>query len=247
MCASLNFTDLLKNYCCKEVSGKRLKEILGDYSEHLITFTGDIDLYSAGLHVEIKPFEPSGYWPSGYNAADRIYFCHIFDSLYHNDNRLKYARQVILTDDMRIYITGDKMKADKMILGEKNDRQELITQLIEKAIISNPVRGKKILREILSHSPYVIRYIDQKFRTNDMMMTAIKNDAYATEQTEQKYRTNDMMIEAIKRNPYVIRFIDKKYRTHEMMTEAIGNLYDWIEMRGQLSRKKELIMGLLAL
>jgi hypothetical protein len=58
--------------------------------------------------------------------------------------------------------------------------------------------------EVVKRNGCAIYYIEQQFRTDEIMMEAVKETAYAINYIEQKFRTDEIMMEAVKKTGYAI-------------------------------------------
>lgn len=91
---------------------------------HLVKLTNETENHNGfqfqnGLNVDIVPFYPKGQCKRG-----GIYFIdadNINNWLSYNSNvgEMIHIRNVTIPDDARVYIKGEKFKADKIILGRK--------------------------------------------------------------------------------------------------------------------------------
>lgn len=234
--------DFLKEHENKVLSGKEVKEIMGKLSAYFIKFTNDTDKhygmkYVTGLNVDIVPFNPRGSCSEG-----GIYFCHIyscFDYIYAYGD---FARQVILPDDAKIYVEKEKVKADKVILGEKFSKKNLVREMMRNASILDPNRTKKCLMEILKVSVINFKYVNELTGAHDIMIEIIKKNGHQIKDIDQEIRTHEMMVEAVKSAGYAIRHINQEYRTDEIMIESVKNNGDAIKYIKQEFRTKEMMI-----
>jgi len=56
----------------------------------------------------------------------------------------------------------------------------------------------------------------KKFRTDEMMIEAVKQHGYAINYIDQQFRTYEMMC-TVKQNGYALQHIDQEFRTDEIM------------------------------
>lgn len=150
--------NILEKYENTVMTGKELKEILGDHSECLLKIMNDFyKYYETDINTNME-------------------FFHIFNifNFTHNYRHDSYARQVFLTDDMKIHIIDGKMKADKLSLGKKYEKKEFMTDMFKKALNLDPFKANETMIKMIKNTPNAIQYIDQNDRTLEMMMEAVK-------------------------------------------------------------------------
>src|SRR5271156_5210077 len=167
--------DNLTQYIGQELTGKRVKELLNGMP--LLKFMNDNDkhynmIYKDGLNEDVLSFNPSNECSSG-----GIYITTLDNYDHFYDGYGNYAREVIIPDDARVYIEEDKMKCNKVILKEKKNKVDLLKDLFNKNL--------EISLKVIKQNGNVLRFIEQEFRTNQMMMEAVRQNGNALEYIKQ--------------------------------------------------------------
>ena len=160
--------------------------------------------FQTGSNVDSITFNPQGNCQPG-----GIYFCEISKlSLWLHYNPeigpMVFVRWVTIPNDAQIYIESDKFKADKIILG---DRQQ-IADLQEWA---DPVYCSAAVR-LNSHA---LQYV--KEQTPELCLKAVKHDGCALKYVKEQ--TPEVCLEAVKNNGPALQFV--KQQTHEVCLEAV--------------------------
>ncbi len=227
----------LNKYIGHTITGEHLNVILEGMP--LLKFMNDDDKhfgmkYETGYNLDILPFNgKKSCQPGG------IYVTTLLDHNEYIKNYGSWARRVFVQPNALVYIENCKIKCDEVILGKRVPKKELISELI----IECGHNGKHlILAEIIKKTPNNIQFIEQKYRTLEMMMCAIEQDPLTIQFIEQEYRTHEMIINAIKNDPCVLSLIEQEYRTEEMMLSAIKEFPDALSLIAQNYRTPEMIM-----
>ncbi len=228
----------LNKYIGHTITGEHLNVILEGMP--LLKFMNDDDKhfgmkYETGYNLDILPFNgKKSCQPGG------IYVTTLLDHNEYIKNYGSWARRVFVQPNALVYIENCKIKCDEVILGKRVPKKELISELI----IECGHNGKHlILAEIIKKTPNNIQFIEQKYRTLEMMMCAIEQDPLTLQFIEQKYRTLEMMMCAIEQDPLTLQFIEQKYRTLEMMMCAIEQDPLTIQFIEQEYRTHEMIIN----
>ena len=146
--------------------------------------------FQTGLNVDSIPFNPSGQCQPG-----GIYFClseKMLVWLNYALNQMVYARLVTIPDDAQIYIEGNKFKADKIILSE---RQE----------IGNLEEWKDVCYclEAVRRNGFALEYVRKQ--TPEICLAAVKEGGLALQYVLQ--HTQEICLVAVKRNGYALRYV----------------------------------------
>lgn len=214
----------VKQHMEKEITGKQLNEMLGSFSNLFLKITNyhEDDVIDFGMPLKTGLNEMVGSFKSAgiCDICLGITFDHVSEVLLMWRFG-KYARQISVPDDARVYVEYGCLKADKLIMGEKKEYSVVLNELIKKSMIMDPVRTYEFLEKAVKHSPYNLRLIDQEFRTYEMMKNAVKNEGCVLENINEKFRTEEIVMEAIKSNGTSIRFVGKNKITRQMVTKAL--------------------------
>ena len=116
------------DYKSREMTGKEFCTFFPNLSKRLVKLTNKTEIHNGfqfktGLNEDIIPFDPTGECKPG-----GIYFTDIGNIpiwLEYGYIVMKYCRTVTLPPDCRVYIEENKIKADKMILGERVEIKDL--------------------------------------------------------------------------------------------------------------------------
>lgn len=189
------------------VSGKTLNHILNNLP--LLKFMNDDDMiYQTGKNTYILEFDPSR--KRGISCTTLIH-----SGLYYKKYG-KYARSVQIEDDAMVYVEMNKIKCNKVILGEKEPKKKLIRRLIT-------VTGNNECAEyIVKMNSYMIKYIDPKQRTEDMIICAIKSHG-----SDEEFD----IFNCVKKNKITTKIIFESLKVNGFQTLKHIDYRDWtIEM-----------------
>ena len=201
-----------------EISGRELNKNLDGVP--LLKFTNDTDIhngmkYLTGKNKDVVEFDPSGQCKQG-----GIYFTTLDYFMTHINSCGEFARSVHIEDDARVYVEHTKLKCNKIILGPKKPKTELLKELFNKCLENG---RHDIIDEILrSRWPYV-RYIDEKFLTNEYVIHLVQLQPRIIEFIDEKFLTYPMQVLinqiAIKSNSTTMQQLytlnNKKYLDNE--------------------------------
>ena len=118
----------ISEYLHKEMTGEKFKRRFPKLSEQLVKLTNEKEIHNGfkfetGLNVDSIKFNPIGEClPGG------IYFTDLDNLpcwLEYGIRSMKYYRNVIIPDDCRVYIEGNKYKADKIELSDREEIKDL--------------------------------------------------------------------------------------------------------------------------
>ena len=155
--------------------------------------------FLTGLNVDTVPFNPRGICQPG-----GIYFCE-WDKLPmwidYGSWIMVYARCVSIPEDAQVYEEGNKFKANKLMLGERQKIAEL---------------------EIWKDMEYCMRAWDLgnvlvHFQTAEICLAAVKRKGSVLQ--DVKNPTEEMCLEAVKQNGYALQYVQNK--TEEICLEAV--------------------------
>jgi hypothetical protein len=163
----------IRHYMYEEMSGEMFCTLFPNLSEKLVKLTNETECHNwfqfkTGLNVDSISFNPTGVCEPG-----GIYFTDIGNIpiwLEYGCYVMKYCRTVTLPPDCRVYIEGDKFKADKIILDERVEISELPNWL-DKDYCLNAIRqsvrslcyihdiNQDILLKSFTHGKIAFRYL----------------------------------------------------------------------------------------
>jgi hypothetical protein len=175
--------------------------------------------FKTGLNVDHQEFYPKGKCSQG-----GIYFCNKKDFMYwiHYGNTFCFHYRIVtIPDDARVYCEGDKFKADKLILSERNeiwsDNELCIAAVATNGAMLEYVNGQTddICKTAVSNDGFALQYVQNQ--TDDICKAAVLNDEYALEYVRNQ--TDDICKAAVQKNGYAISCVKKQ--TDELCHIAI--------------------------
>ena len=158
--------------------------------------------FRTGLNVDTVAFNPRGICQPG-----GIYFCE-WEKLPmwidYGSWIMVYARFVSIPEDAQVYEEGNKFKANKLMLGERQKIAEL---------------------EIWEDREYCMRAWDLSnvlvyFQTAEICLAAVKQDGNALEYV--KNQTEEICLEAVKQNGWALRYV--RDQTEAICLEAVRRI-----------------------
>jgi ribosomal protein L12E/L44/L45/RPP1/RPP2 len=228
------------------ISGKQLKQILG--SMPLLKFMHDDDQhygmkYQTGANEDLLEFENSSSCSRG-----GIYVTTLDNCMHYVGSYGFYARQVSIDDDALVYVENDKLKCNKVTLGPRVEKNQLIRQLLSEFMNDNKSEDKEpgIIR-MFDQSPALFRYIriddqneDLAIRLIDRLrnclyriydryifdrprisMKLIEIDGTWIKNVPEHLITNEIILVAVKQNGFALRYVDHEQRTQEHIVAAL--------------------------
>ena len=178
--------------------------------------------FKSGLNVDTKQFYPYGECQPG-----GIYFCdweRLPIWLNYNGNRMCYMRLVTIPDDAQVYKEEDKFKADKLILGERqeiseleiwNDREYCAAAVELNGHILKYLQTEEICMAAVKRNGYELQ--DVRNQTEEICMEAVRQNGLALEYVFDQ--TEEICLEAVKRNGMALKYV--KNQTEEICLEAV--------------------------
>ena len=158
--------------------------------------------FQTGLNTDPMPFDPQGDCQPG-----GIYFClmeKIPMWLNYSSQSMIYSRLVTIPDDAQVWVEKDKFKADKIILGERQEISDL-------AIWEDP---EYCLRAVETNM-YALEYVKQQ--TPDICLAAVTNQAASLQFI--KNQTMEICLAAVRKNGWTLEYV--KDQTPEICTIAV--------------------------
>jgi len=190
--------------------GSEFKKIYGDKFVKAIKkdFKHYNHQYVHGLNIDAVPFNPSGYCAKGglYFTTEKFLFKFISGCIY--------AVNVSIPDDAQVYIDPEKeaFKADKIIVDLDN-----------KILLENyPGLYKKLIKNITGEN---IKFIPEKFRTNELYLNIAKKDIYALLFIPPDKITDEICAITAKHKNHALYDIPNKKRTVGICLIAIKYKY----------------------
>ena len=180
--------------------------------------------FKSGLNVDTEQFYPYGECHRG-----GIYFCEwgkLPMWLVYGDNRMVYVRLVSIPDDAQVYEEEDKWKADRLVLGEREEIGKLTVwddvEYCMAAVRQNSHaleyvhnQTEKICLEAVRRNGSAVGYV--KDQTEEICMAAVKRDCHAL--IHVKNQTEEICLAAVKQNGYVLQYV--RNQREEICLEAV--------------------------
>jgi hypothetical protein len=146
--------------CCTFVAGKEYTgaQVNAANLGPLVKLTTESENHNGFVFVTGENRDTIPFCPYASCSAGGIYFCKIADAqkwLQYNFSKMHYMRSVTLPDDARVYIEDGKMKADKFILGE---REEIFTS---KTLFNELLKGQICIWNKPTHFDFDTSFYDE--------------------------------------------------------------------------------------
>lgn len=247
--------DNIYMYYGKEISGKQFNKLSKDIELVKLTNCNEIHNtfeYKTGLNVDTLKFNPHGTCSSG-----GLYFCTIQNAFrwvfYSNKlftplTMMMYIRSVTIPDDASVYVESDKIKADKIILGErkqisvdmylkfidilKNDCENLksFTKTLSAMTIlqrENNMIFKNMYLKIVNIYGSLLLYVPVDMVDYEMCMVAIKLDSNALRYIPDSIEKNKQFYtDAAKQNLNVFWIMPQEFMDKELCMRVVkGSMY----------------------
>ena len=258
----------MNRYIGNTISGKHLNELLDGMP--LLKFMNDDDVhfgmqYVTGDNLDILPFKDSGKCRRG-----GLYVTTLKNFALYWHKYGSYARRVRINPTTLVYVEKNKFKCDEIYLEEKMLKEDLLKMLFTEYIqylmdnkskedtenfiltmtkksyvirfIEPRFLTQNILMKIVEYDSYALQYIVDEMKTPELLMEAVKNDGDALELISDEMRTPELLMEAVKNDGNALQYIEDKMRTPELLMEAVkndGNALQYIEDK---MRTPELLM-----
>jgi hypothetical protein len=229
------------DYKSREMTGKEFCTFFPNLSKRLVKLTNETENHNGfqfvtGLNVDSNPFNPTGECEPG-----GIYFTDIGNIakwLAYGLDNMKYCRTVTLPPDCRVFVEGDKFKADKMILGERVEIKDLPywsdNDYCKNAAKQN-VESLKYIRDInhdiqmeaVKNNRHAIDYLfENKINASEEVQIKAVNEDYRALGNILRYKVDiseKVKMEAVKRHWTAIEYLlEKKINVSvEVQIEAI--------------------------
>lgn len=122
-----------------------------------------------------------------------------------------------------------KMPASILFISQEQRTEEMMMHAVERSAyhvfpaIKQKFRSYQLMMTAVKQCGGLLAHIDKPYRTKEMMLEAVKNDGFAIRFIGTSERTTEMMREAVKSDQLAIQFINPGERTMEIISEAIKN------------------------
>ena len=192
------------------LTGKEFNEKYGD--KKFVKLTNESEnhngyQFQTGLNVDTVEFNPKGSCQPG-----GIYFCELGKLskwLEYYYQKMVYGRSVSIPEDAEVYEEEDKWKADRLVLGEREEIGELGVWDDEKYCL-----------EAVKENGSALKYV--KDQTEEMCMKAVRENGYALQFV--KNQTENVCMEAVRQNGYALEYV--RDQTEAICMAAVkGNGY----------------------
>jgi len=121
--------------------------------------------YELGLNVDVNPFTPNGSCSKG-----GLYFCKENDCHFYVDVYGRKLALVEIPDDAKIYIEQNKFKADKIIL----------TDIINFDNVPDDIWINTLL----------LRYVKEELQTNELCILAVINNVSELQYVKEEFKAS---------------------------------------------------------
>ena len=158
--------------------------------------------FRTGLNVDTERF-----YPYGECRAGGIYFCELKRLprwLEYGDQKMCYMRLVSIPDDAWVYEEEDKWKADRLVLGEREEIGKLRVW-----------DDEKYCMEAVRQKGSALKYV--RDQTEEICMAAVKKDGYALKYVNNQ--TEEICLEAVKESGLALKYV--RDRTEEICRVAM--------------------------
>jgi hypothetical protein len=192
--------------------------------------------YKTGLNVDTNPFNPTGDSKEG-----GLYFFKEDQLIYYKKytNSIEWIREVVsFPEDAKIYVEENKFKADKFILGEREEFNEnkfpmnlLTPELCEIAVskygetlkfVPIELRTPKLCKIAVSKSSWVLQYVPDSLKTEEMCKIALKNYGYALRYVPENLQTEEICKIAVNQNGRSLKHVSQNLLTLELCKIAVS-------------------------
>lgn len=226
---------VLKDLISKTITGKQLKEIIGDMP--LLKFMNNDDThYGLKYHQGINKDNNHPFINNGACSPGGIYVTTLENAYEYWDKFGNYARRVHIEDDALIYVEKNKIKCNKIILDERKLKNELMKELF---LNSTP----EVIKKAVKRNYNVIQFIDEDKMTPEINLEVIKQACHLIKWLDKDQRTSEIILEAVRQDPDLIQFIDKEQRTPEILLELVERNAFLIKMIDKDQRTNEIILA----
>lgn len=211
----------LKQLESKTISGRQLKQILKGMP--LLKFMNDNDQhygmkYQTGFNEDYMIFENENNCSKG-----GIYVTTLDKYNIYVDSYGDCARRVEIEDDAMIYVENNKLKCNKVILGPRKFKYELIEELFDE-YMENKSDEFKI--KLLTKVPQFCQFIEL---TESMIIDAMENNIEIFSHLNNNMMTSGIMMKAVQIDGNLIQIIDPTMRTPELEFAAVKQSYEAIK------------------
>ena len=157
--------------------------------------------YVKGLNIDTNQFNPNKTCSKG-----GLYFCEKkYCHFYFKDYGTKLAL-IEIPDDARVYVEPLKFKADKLIVKQIMDFDEV---------------DDRFWINIIPNDYHAFEYVKNKTLAICELAIRKNGDAIFYIKDSPNLLTNELCTLAVKRKGYSLRFIDEQYRTKEICILAV--------------------------
>ena len=185
--------------------------------------------FRTGLNVDTVAFNPRGSCQPG-----GIYFCEWEKLPMWIDYGawiMVYARFVSIPEDAQVYEEGNKFKANKLMLGERqkiaeleiwNDR-EYCLRAWDLGNVLVYFQTAEICLAAVKRKGSVLQ--DVKNPTEEMCLAAVKQNGYALQYVQNQ--TEDICLAAVRKNCHALQYVQNQ--TEEICMEAVRRDFHALE------------------
>ena len=83
------------------------------------------------------------------------------------------------------------------------------------------LRPKKCANEAVQMVPWVLRYVPDQYKTQEMCNEAVQRVPWVLELVPDQIVTQEMCNEALEKNPWMLKHVPDQFVTQEMCDEAV--------------------------
>lgn len=214
----------------KEISGTEFNKLFNAVKFIKLTNANEIHhnfQFNDGLNIDVCDFCPQGVCLAGgiYFTEEKEAHNWIF---YHPlIGPMKYMRKIEIPNDARIYIEHYAFKANKVILGE---RQEIHNEMYLKAIktsdsifanLTDDMKSKEVCMEYVRHSYPSLCYIPPNILDKEICMESVKSYGKSLKHVPTDMVDKFMCEIAIKNDCYALKYVSPEIKNKELCMIAV--------------------------
>jgi len=184
--------------------------------------------YKLGLNVDILPFNPIDECSGG-----GLYFCeesncHIFWKDYG-----KKLALIEIPDDARVYVERDKFKADKIIIKDITNFDDVPDSFWINILSKNGYavhqngyvleyvknQTEEICKLAVQHHGYALKYVKEQFKTEEICKLAVQQYGLALEYVKEQ--TDKICKLAVQQDGLALQYVKDPFLTEEICKLAV--------------------------
>ena len=186
----------------KEYSGIEFNKIYKDIK--LYKFMNDNLIqhnfkYELGLNIDNIQFNPNRFTKGGLNFCDEQ-SCHLYFDWYG-----KTLALIEIPDDARIFVEEGKFKADKLIIKE---------------ILNFDNIDDEFWIKIVSKNTDALKYVKHQYP--ELCIAAIEKNYHSFKHVKNQYLTQELCTLAVSKNCQMLEYIKEEFKTDDLCLLAVN-------------------------